>query len=142
MKRKAALLGLAFVSLAAVATSQSHRPANKSKAEREYAKEEQAYDACVRKALDPHSKTTMDDCKAPNVYVHCMSIYGRQQLCRTISGGTIKIGFSAKEVEMSWGKPDHVNTTCVEGHCDVQWVYESNDVYFTDGVVTGWDSNE
>jgi hypothetical protein len=108
----------------------------------EYEKAKQAYESCRSKALDPHSTSTLDDCKMPSTFLRCMAAYDSAGLCKTIAAGYIKNGFTEKQVEMSWGKPEHINTTCVEGSCTAQWVYETNDVYFTNGRVDGWDASQ
>jgi len=83
------------------------------------------------------------------VYLRCMGTYKKARLCKVIAKGTLKMGFTEAEVEMAWGKPDHIYTVIMQrtgifgtrGTSHVQWEYgtQGQDVYFTGGKVTRYD---
>jgi hypothetical protein len=50
--------------------------------------------------------------------------------------GKVAIGFTKEMCELSWGKPDDINNTITSGRKSEQWVYESNYLYFTNGILT------
>ena len=53
--------------------------------------------------------------------------------------GGISIGMTPDEVRKScWGKPRYVNVTGTASHRYEQWVYRGGYLYFTDGIVTGY----
>jgi hypothetical protein len=61
-----------------------------------------------------------------------------------ILAGNIGIGFTPEQVVLSWGKPDHVNTTRTLVGVHEQWVYGENPfpnsyVYFENGSVKSWE---
>jgi hypothetical protein len=58
--------------------------------------------------------------------------------------GYIRQGFSREQVVLSWGRPDHVNTTRTLVGVHEQWVYgeppfPKSYVYFENGVVKNWE---
>lgn len=53
-----------------------------------------------------------------------------------IKTGRIWIGATAKQAELSWGKPSKVNRTITAYGTEEQWVYGSSYLYLTDGRVT------
>lgn len=58
--------------------------------------------------------------------------------------GYIRPGFNPEQVVLSWGKPDHVNTTRTLVGIHEQWVYGESPfpnayVYFENGVVKSWE---
>lgn len=53
--------------------------------------------------------------------------------------GSIMKGMSKGDVRFSWGNPDRENTNS-ERYLE-QWVYDSHYVYFTNGVLVSWQSN-
>ncbi len=58
--------------------------------------------------------------------------------------GLIRQGFTREQVVLSWGKPDHVNTTRTLVGIHEQWVYgeppfPKSYVYFENGVVKSWE---
>ena len=58
--------------------------------------------------------------------------------------GYIRQGFSREQVVLSWGRPDHVNTTRTLVGIHEQWVYgeppfPKSYVYFENGVVKNWE---
>jgi hypothetical protein len=58
--------------------------------------------------------------------------------CITIAKRMVHIGMAAEQVRVSWGRPDHVNTTIFGTHTHEQWVWESKRqyAYFEDGLMT------
>jgi hypothetical protein len=58
--------------------------------------------------------------------------------------GYIRQGFSREQVVLSWGRPDHVNTTRTLVGVHEQWVYgeppfPKSYVYFENGVLKNWE---
>ncbi len=58
--------------------------------------------------------------------------------------GFIRTGFTSEQVVLSWGPPDHVNTTRTFLGTHEQWVYGEKPfpkayVYFEDGAVKSWE---
>jgi hypothetical protein len=58
--------------------------------------------------------------------------------------GYIRQGFSKEQVVLSWGRPDHVNTTRTLVGVHEQWVYgeapfPKSYVYFENGLVNSWE---
>jgi hypothetical protein len=58
--------------------------------------------------------------------------------------GYIRQGFTREQVVLSWGRPDHVNTTRTLVGVHEQWVYgeapfPKSYVYFENGVVNNWE---
>ncbi len=58
--------------------------------------------------------------------------------------GYIRPGFTREQVRLSWGSPDHVNTTRIFGGTHEQWVYgeppfPKSYVYFENGTVKNWE---
>jgi hypothetical protein len=58
--------------------------------------------------------------------------------------GFIRQGFTREQVVLSWGKPDHVNTTRTLVGIHEQWVYgeppfPKSYVYFENGLVKSWE---
>ncbi len=58
--------------------------------------------------------------------------------------GYIRQGFSREQVVLSWGRPDHVNTTRTLVGVHEQWVYgeppfPKSYVYFENGLVKSWE---
>jgi hypothetical protein len=58
--------------------------------------------------------------------------------------GYIRQGFSREQIVLSWGRPDHVNTTRTLVGVHEQWVYgeppfPKSYVYFENGVVKNWE---
>jgi hypothetical protein len=58
--------------------------------------------------------------------------------------GYIRQGFTREQVVLSWGRPDHVNTTRTLVGVHEQWVYgeapfPKSYVYFENGVVKNWE---
>jgi len=61
-----------------------------------------------------------------------------------ILAGNIGIGFTPEQVMLSWGKPDHINTTRTLVGVHEQWVYGESPfpnsyVYFENGSVKSWE---
>jgi hypothetical protein len=61
-----------------------------------------------------------------------------------ILAGNIGIGFTPQQVLLSWGKPDHINTTRTLVGVYEQWVYGESPfpnsyVYFENGSVKSWE---
>jgi hypothetical protein len=61
-----------------------------------------------------------------------------------ILAGNIRIGFTPEQVMLSWGKPDHINTTRTLVGVHEQWVYGESPfpnsyVYFENGLVKSWE---
>jgi hypothetical protein len=61
-----------------------------------------------------------------------------------ILGSFIRVGFTSEQVELSWGPPEHVNTTRTILGVHAQWVYGKKPfskayVYFENGVVKSWE---
>jgi hypothetical protein len=66
------------------------------------------------------------------------------QIQNDILGGYIRVGFTPEQVVLSWGKPDHINTTKTLVGVHEQWVYGENPfpnsyVYFENGLVNSWE---
>jgi ribosomal protein L13 len=66
------------------------------------------------------------------------------QIQNDILGGYIRIGFTPEQVVLSWGRPDHINTTKTLVGVHEQWVYGENPfpnsyVYFENGLVNSWE---
>jgi len=58
--------------------------------------------------------------------------------------GLIRTGFTPEQVVLSWGRPDHVNTTRTLVGIHEQWVYGENPfpnayIYFENGLVKSWE---
>ena len=53
-----------------------------------------------------------------------------------IQSGKVKIGMNEEECKLSWGKPDTINSTTLEGLVSEQWVYGSSFLYLTNGLLT------
>ena len=58
--------------------------------------------------------------------------------------GFIRTGFTSEQIVLSWGPPDHVNTTRTFLGTHEQWVYGEKPfpkayVYFEDGAVKSWE---
>jgi hypothetical protein len=61
-----------------------------------------------------------------------------------ILAGNIRTGFTSDQVMLSWGKPDHINTTRTLVGVHEQWVYGESPfpnsyVYFENGLVKSWE---
>jgi hypothetical protein len=61
-----------------------------------------------------------------------------------ILAGNIGVGFTPEQVLLSWGKPDHINTTRTLVGVHEQWVYGESPfpnsyVYFENGSVKSWE---
>ena len=61
-----------------------------------------------------------------------------------ILAGNIGVGFTPEQVLLSWGKPDHINTTRTLVGVHEQWVYGESPfpnsyVYFENGAVKSWE---
>jgi len=66
------------------------------------------------------------------------------QIQNDILKGDIRIGFTPEQVTLSWGRPDHINTTRTLVGVHEQWVYGESPfpnsyVYFENGVVKSWE---
>lgn len=66
------------------------------------------------------------------------------QIQNDILRGDIRIGFTPEQVTLSWGRPDHINTTRTLVGVHEQWVYGESPfpntyVYFENGVVKSWE---
>jgi hypothetical protein len=66
------------------------------------------------------------------------------QIQNDILGGYIRMGFNPEQVVLSWGRPDHINTTKTLVGVHEQWVYGENPfpnsyVYFENGLVNSWE---
>jgi hypothetical protein len=58
--------------------------------------------------------------------------------------GYIRQGFTREQVVLSWGRPDHINTTQTLVGVHEQWVYGETPfpksyVYFENGLVKSWE---
>ncbi len=64
---------------------------------------------------------------------HVISCVNTHKIC---------IGMPEKALKLSWGEPDHVNSTTTSFGTSKQLVYDSQYVYVNeDGLVTSWQSN-
>ena len=66
------------------------------------------------------------------------------QIQTDILAGYIRVGFNPEQVVLSWGRPDHINTTKTLVGVHEQWVYGENPfpnsyVYFENGLVKSWE---
>ncbi len=66
------------------------------------------------------------------------------QIQNDILRGYIRTGFTPEQVVLSWGSPDHINTTRTLVGVHEQWVYGESPfpysyVYFENGLVKSWD---
>lgn len=61
--------------------------------------------------------------------------YGKAN-ANLIIKGSIKIGMTKQMCRESWGTPDDINRTILEGSTYEQWVYGSSYVYFTGNRIT------
>jgi hypothetical protein len=66
------------------------------------------------------------------------------QIQEDILRGYIRQGFTREQVVLSWGRPDHVNTTRTLVGVHEQWVYgeppfPKSYVYFENGLVKSWE---
>lgn len=59
-------------------------------------------------------------------------LYGASN-AKKIMDGVVRLGFSKKMCEESWGKPDHVNTTITKWGKHEQWVYRSGEYLYFEG---------
>jgi hypothetical protein len=50
--------------------------------------------------------------------------------------GYVKIGMPKEMCELSWGKPNKINSTVNVGGVSEQWVYDDNYLYFENGKLT------
>jgi len=65
--------------------------------------------------------------------------YGRKfgiENWKTILQGNVKIGMTKEMCKLSWGEPNDINTTITSSRKSEQWVYASNYLYFTSGILT------
>jgi hypothetical protein len=54
-----------------------------------------------------------------------------------IEGRKVFVGMTAEQVRFSWGAPEEINTTVLQGVKQEQWVYgDGNYIYLENGVVT------
>lgn len=60
---------------------------------------------------------------------------GREEVWEDIVKGAVKPGFTEEEVVWSWGKPKQINKSYPGPD---QWVYNSKNLYFENGIVTGF----
>jgi hypothetical protein len=60
-----------------------------------------------------------------------------REACETIVKKQIYAGMTAEQVRVSWGKPEHINSTITGNRTSEQWVYRSGAyVYFDEGIMT------
>ncbi|MGH7983703.1 MAG: hypothetical protein ACREFF_11265 [Candidatus Udaeobacter sp.] len=67
-----------------------------------------------------------------------LEILGRQaqENMELAKAGKVKVGMIEEQVEMAWGKPDHVNRYTTSGGEVEQWVYANGDsLTFRNGVL-------
>ena len=63
--------------------------------------------------------------------------YWKKDACDAIIAKKLLIGMTKKQAELSWGKPDKINTTESAYSTKEQWVYGLGKyVYFEDGILT------
>ena len=53
-----------------------------------------------------------------------------------VLAGNVKIGMTKEMCRLSWGKPESINQTIMEGKKTEQWVYTGNYLYFDNGILT------
>ena len=59
-----------------------------------------------------------------------------------ITAGQIRIGFTARQVRESVGRPERINTTVTAAGTHEQWVYGVGDyVYLNNGIVTSFQTS-
>lgn len=63
--------------------------------------------------------------------------YGKKKTNRIISH-EIWIGMSEELAEESLGKPNRINRTVMKRYTHEQWVYDNMNLYFENGILTGW----
>lgn len=49
--------------------------------------------------------------------------------------GKVRIGMTKEMCELSWGKPNDINSTISSGRKSEQWVYDENYLYFDNGIL-------
>lgn len=57
------------------------------------------------------------------------------QKWNTILNGKVSIGMTKEMCELSWGKPESINSTITSYGKREQWVYDSNYLYFDNGIL-------
>ena len=55
--------------------------------------------------------------------------------------GQIRIGFTARQVRESVGRPERINTTVTAAGPHEQWVYGGDYVYLRNGIVTSFQTS-
>lgn len=79
---------------------------------------------------------------------HLLEVFSHKewplQVQTDILKGSIGMGFTPEQVELSWGKPDHVKKTRTLVGVHEQWVYGATPfpnafVYFENGLVKNWE---
>ena len=53
-----------------------------------------------------------------------------------MAGKILRIGFTARQVRESVGRPERINTTVTAAGTHEQWVYGGDYVYLSNGIVT------
>ena len=53
-----------------------------------------------------------------------------------INNGKIQLGMNKEQVKLSWKEPKKVNKTIRSGIISEQWIYESQYLYFENGILT------
>jgi hypothetical protein len=57
------------------------------------------------------------------------------ETCQTMDQKKVSIGMTAEQVQLSWGKPDRINTTSTARADHEQWVYGKEYLYVQDGIL-------
>lgn len=82
--------------------------------------------------LFSHKPPTFQECRAEHPD-------WSESTCKAVSNGKIQMGMSKAQVKASWGSPNDINTTVIEGvGSSEQWVYGTHYLYFDNGVLTSW----
>ena len=62
---------------------------------------------------------------------------------KAIAEEKIVLGMTKRQLILSWGKPESINSTVTAAGRNEQWVYGSGwYVYFTNGIVSAWQTNQ
>lgn len=60
-----------------------------------------------------------------------------EEIWKLIQNGKVRIGMTEKECELSWGKPEKINTTVLSSGKQEQWVYSASSyLYFDEGKLS------
>ena len=60
-----------------------------------------------------------------------------------IKAHRVSVGMSEDQARLSWGQPQHINTSVNAANKEEQWVYGNGDyLYFTNGMLTSVQTND